>query len=265
MTSRHVPILMYHEISDEPIAAGRLSVSPAAFARQLGYLHESGYVPVTARQLASAMRAGDPASELPARPVVLTFDDGFADFQDTALPLLMRYGFTASVFVTTGWIANPASAQLAPSAMLGWPAIDELAASGIEIGAHSVRHPQLDQLAPAPLRRELADSKHALEDRLGASVPGMAYPFGYSSRLVRATAARIGYEYACAVANRRASGSADLFALPRLTVARSTTMRVFARSVAARRLPVQFAGYRMLTAGWTPVRKARSRLSGSVT
>ncbi len=71
-------------------------MSPAAFARQLGYLQESGHVPVTAGQLISAMTAGDPASELPAKPVVLTFDDGFADFHDNALPLLCGTGSPAT-------------------------------------------------------------------------------------------------------------------------------------------------------------------------
>ncbi|HET9897568.1 MAG TPA: polysaccharide deacetylase family protein [Streptosporangiaceae bacterium] len=261
---RHVPILMYHEISDEPVAASRLAVAPEAFARQLDYLHDSGRVPVTAGQIASAMsatRRGERGTELPAKPVVLTFDDGFADFHQAALPLLLRHGFTASVFVTTGWIASSPPWPGGPAKMLSWGAIEEIAACGIEIGAHSIRHPELDRLDSGPLHRELAGSKHALEDRLGARVPGMAYPFGYSSRLVRAMAAEVGYEYACTVANRRASGSADPFALPRLTVGRSASMPVFARSVASRRLPVRFAGYRALTAAWAPVRKARAGLN----
>ena len=95
---------------------------------------------------------------MPPRPVVLTFDDGFADFHDRALPLLARYGFTATVFVTTGWIADsgaPDAAHRRPGRMLSWSQIAEAAATGVEIGAHSHGHPELDLLAAESLRREL--------------------------------------------------------------------------------------------------------------
>lgn len=259
MDSRRVPVLMYHEISAEPRSASRLAVHPETFAGQLGYLNDHGYVPVTASQLAAAMGGPAGGGGLPDKPVVLTFDDGFADFYDTALPLLQRHGFTAAVFVTSGWVAGGTAASSAPASMLSWPAIADLAATGIEVGAHSVRHPQLDQLGQAALRGELADSKKAIEDRLGAEVPGMAYPFGYSSERVRKLAAEVGYDYAFAVGNRLASESASAYALPRLTVGRPVTMASFAKAVAAQRLPVRFAGYRMLTAGWAPIRHARSR------
>jgi peptidoglycan/xylan/chitin deacetylase (PgdA/CDA1 family) len=261
MLSWQVPILMYHEITTEPLSAGRLAVAPEQFARQLGYLHGSGYSTVTVEQLVAAM--DNAGAGLPAKPVVLTFDDGFADFRDLALPLLRRHGFTATVYVTTGWVAGSDGAA-SHQGMLSWPAIEEAVAAGIEVGAHSVGHPQLDQLDASSLRAELADSKHALEDRLGARVPGMAYPFGYSSRLVRDTAAQVGYSYACAVDNRLASDASDRFALPRLTIGRSTSPQCFAKAVRAQRLPAEFTTYRVLTAGWYPVRRARSAVRGLI-
>ena len=108
---------------------------------------EAGFTTLTLSELASAL-AGD-ARRLPERPVVLTFDDGFADFHRAALPLLRRYGFTATVFVTTGWIADAGrhAAGRSPGRMLCWSQIREAAAAGVEIGAHSHRHPQLDQIA----------------------------------------------------------------------------------------------------------------------
>src|SRR6266700_995145 len=95
---RCVPILMYHEITAEPTSTGRLAVPPDTFAQQLRYLRAAGYTALTAAQFASS--AG---TSLPAKPVVLTFDDGFADFYDNALPLLLRYGHTGTLFVTSGW------------------------------------------------------------------------------------------------------------------------------------------------------------------
>src|ERR1039457_3170352 len=101
-----VPILMYHEIADRTETASRLAVSPDAFAGQLARLHAGGFTTLTARELATALAGGTDA--LPPKPVVLTFDDGFADFHSRPLPLLRRYGFTATVFVTTGWICDAA-------------------------------------------------------------------------------------------------------------------------------------------------------------
>ena len=156
---------------------------------------------MTAGRLAEVL-AGAPGG-LPDRAVVLTFDDGFEDFHRCALPLLDRYGYTATVFVTTGWVqdAGRDAAGRCPGRMLSWSQVAEAAGAGMEVGAHSWGHPQLDQLPGAALREELYASKAQLEDRLGRPVPGLAYPFGYSSARVRRVAREAGHHYACAVSN----------------------------------------------------------------
>jgi len=264
--ARRVPVLMYHEITADPVLSGHLAVRPDEFALQLGYLRGGGFSSLHAAEFARIMKSG--GRGLPARPVVLTFDDGFADFYDCALPMLQRYGFTATVYVTTGWIADQdrpggagsgAASRPGPG-MLSWSQVEAAAAAGIEIGAHTECHPQLDLLSPRALRQELAGCKSLLEDRLGAPVTGLSYPFGYSNRRVREAAAAVGYDYACAVANRLASTSDDRFALPRLTIGRATRLPGFAQIVRAERLPPQFIAYRLLTKAWAAVRHARSAL-----
>jgi peptidoglycan/xylan/chitin deacetylase (PgdA/CDA1 family) len=258
-----VPVLMYHQIADPPEAVDRLAVSPAAFADQLGCLRAAGFTTVTASALAAGL-AGD-GSALPPRPVVLTFDDGFADFHSRALPLLERYGFTATVFVTTGWIADsgaPDAALRRPGRMLSWSQIAEAAATGVEIGAHSHGHPELDLLAAESLRRELELSKALLEQRLGRPVPGLAYPFGYSNAAVRCAARAAGYHYACAVANIAAGPHVDAMALPRLTIRQSTRLRAFDQIVAGR-VPLTYVKDRSLTKGWSVVRRTRATLGGA--
>ena len=84
--SLRVPILMYHEIAPPSETSSRLAVSPDAFSSQLAHLHDEGYQTVTAVELANALVHG--AGGLPDRPVVLTFDDGYADFHSKAMPLL---------------------------------------------------------------------------------------------------------------------------------------------------------------------------------
>ena len=115
--------------------------------------------------------------------------------------------------------------------MLNWRELAEVEQAGIEIGAHTCKHPQLDQLPENLIREELYVSKSLLEDNLGLKVPGLAYPFGYSNAKVRRVARELGYDYAYAVGNALTTGAADTFALPRLTVQRATTMDDFRKMV----------------------------------
>lgn len=254
-----VPILMYHEISESSETNSRLSVSPTAFAEQLSYLYNAGFKTIAAGAL-SAMLVGD-YRDLPSRTVVLTFDDGYEDFYTRAMPLLDQYGFTATVFVTTGWVQD-AGTQLArkrPGRMLSWSQVIEATLAGIEVGAHSHQHPQLDQLPAKLLQKELSCSKELLEDKLGISVPGLAYPYGYSNARVRRAAREAGHRYGCTVRNMLVGPTSDPFALPRLTIRRSTTMPVFHQIVDGS-IPMTLWKDRALTKGWAVVRRARSTL-----
>lgn len=257
-----IPILVYHEISPPPDAAfGRLAVTPQAFATQLEYLVEHGFTTITASALAAAMATG---TRLPERTVVLTFDDGFADFHERVLPLLRKYGCTATLFVTTGWLADAGwrAAERRPEGTLTWDQIVETAAEGIEIGAHSHAHPQLDQLGRKRLRDELTVSKELLEEAIGTSVPGLAYPFGYSNVTVRRAAVDAGYAYACAVGNAMAHPQGDPLALPRLTIKASTGEDAFGHAVHGRSLSEIYRIERMLTKGWAVVRRTRAIITG---
>jgi peptidoglycan/xylan/chitin deacetylase (PgdA/CDA1 family) len=250
-----VPVLMYHEIAEPAETASRLAVSPAIFAAQLGYLRSAGFTALTAAELAARL-AGD-TGPLPDRPVVLTFDDGYADFHGRAMPLLDEHGFAATVFVTTGWEQDPDLRPSAPGRMLNRTQLTEAALAGIEIGAHTRSHPQLDQLPEPLVREELCASKRWLEDELGLAVPGLAYPFGYSSRLVRQLAREAGYRYAYAVGNRTAGADADLFQQPRLTIRRATTMAEF-RRLAQGQATLRLREDRALTRGWSVVRRIKA-------
>ncbi len=256
-----VPILMYHEVARRPDTRSRLAVSPGSFAAQLAYLQDAGFSTITFTQAAAALADGGP---LPERPVVLTFDDGFADFHREVLPLLRHYGFTATVFVTTGWIADAGARRSGPrpGQMLCWSQIREAAETGVEIGAHSHAHPQLDQLRQSRLQDELAISKALLEDGIGRAVPSLAYPFGYSSARVRRTVHATGYGYACAVANAVADSAQDRFALPRLTVRASTRQTTFEHIVRGGSQSMIYLKDHALTKGFAMIRRSRAALGG---
>lgn len=261
-SAQSIPVLMYHEVNQPAQAWSNLAVSPDTFKRQLSYLHGEGYTTMTGGALASLLAAG---KVVPPRTVVLTFDDGFEDFHRYAIPALVEHGFVATVFVTTGWVhdADSAAGVRRPGYMLSWSQVMEAISAGMEVGAHSCRHPRLDELASTRLHEELYASKSALEDELQAPVPGLAYPYGYSNSAVREMSRRAGYNYGYAVRNRMASAKSDPFRLPRLTVHNSTGLSEFRRLVEGK-VAFSMVRDRTLTAGWTVVRRSKSRLSGVV-
>jgi peptidoglycan/xylan/chitin deacetylase (PgdA/CDA1 family) len=186
---------------------------------------------------------------------VLTFDDGYSDFYSQALPLLKQHGFTGTLFMTTDWIGQEGEGKR----MLDWRELAEIEQAGIEIGAHSCKHPQLDQLPENLIREELYVSKSQLEDTLGLKVPGLAYPFGYSNAKVRRVAREIGYDYGYSVGNAMTTSAADAFSLPRLTVRRATSMGDFGKMVNGQDTLLLHRD-RILTSGFSVVRRARSTL-----
>ncbi|MFF8969194.1 polysaccharide deacetylase family protein [Streptomyces sp. NPDC014995] len=255
MTEARVPILMYHAVAAEPNDATRaLSVTPEAFAEQMAVVADRGLTPLTTAGLAARWRSGRP---LPARPVLITFDDGYEGVHRHALPTLARHGFPATLFVTTGWLRGAYDTGGGLDTMLDWEQVRALAAAGVEIGGHSHTHPQLDQLDDATLRAELTRCRDLVADELGALPVSFAYPYGYSSRRVRTAVRDNGFAQALAVGNSLARRAQGPYALRRVTVRRGTGAEEFARLLDGRAVARTFARDRALTKGYAVVRRTR--------
>lgn len=252
-----VPVLMYHAVASKPNRATRaLSVTPEAFAEQMGVIKGLGLHPVTASQLAAHWRS-EGFVPLPPDPVLITFDDGYEGVHRHALPVLAKHGFPATLFVSTGWIRGAHDTGGAPDTMLDWDQVRALAAEGVEIGGHSHTHPQLDQIDDDALWSELIRCKEIVTGELGTAPVSFAYPFGYSDRRVRARVRAAGFRQALAVGNGLARRRQGPYALQRLTVRRSTTLEEFERLVQGRAITRNFAKDRVLTKGYALVRRAR--------
>src|SRR5262249_30282603 len=148
-----IPILMYHRISGDPEGHVspyyRLATSPAMFRQQMCWLKEHGHSVVSLSDAVTQLNQPDRTD----RRAVITFDDAFIDVYTEAWPILAEFGFTATVFVPTGFVENPGGFN--GRRCLSWAQIRELYSFGITFGSHSVSHPELYRLAWPAIRREL--------------------------------------------------------------------------------------------------------------
>ncbi|MEV1022676.1 polysaccharide deacetylase family protein [Streptomyces sp. NPDC050264] len=251
-----VPILMYHAVAHEPSPATRgLSVSPGQFAEQMQFLADHRCTPLTTADLAAIWRGG--GRVLPDRPVLITFDDGYEGVHRHALPVLAKYGFASTLFVSTGWLRGAYDTGGGLDTMLDWDQVRALAAQGVEIGGHSHTHPQLDQLGDEELEFELRHCKEIVDGELGATPVSFAYPYGHSDRRVRRAVRAAGFAQSLAVGNGLARRGQGPYALRRVTVRRSTGPAEFERLVEGRAIGRNFAGDRALTKGYALVRRVR--------
>lgn len=210
-----VPILMYHRIAEHASALmRRFTVTPHEFAAQLERLQHGGFTPLSV----SAWLRLHLSSALPPRPVVLTFDDGFSDFEQHALPLLRAHGAVATLYVVAGRVGQrsgwlPGGDAELP--LLDWAALARLQEAGIEIGSHGLTHRALDGLRDPDIATELNESRRLIGARLGRAPASVCYPFGFRDARVRRLARQAGYTSGCAVRYASATTPLDPFDIPR--------------------------------------------------
>lgn len=217
-----IPILLYHSIDNyaEP-GFKKWTVSPDVFDLQIKYLHEAGYKSLTVTELSAYFR-GQAEVNLPEKPIVITFDDGFADFYTNALPIFQKYEMTATLYIATKYI-DGTSEWLAGLGegnrpMLNWDEVAAIHEAGIECAPHTHSHPLLDLLDSAEAYDEIAKSKSLLEEALHTKMYSFAYPGGIYSKAVREMVIQQGFTSACAVKRNMSSLNDDPFALARLIV-----------------------------------------------
>ena len=204
--SYHIPILGYHRVGGYK-GDHVPTVSAESFERQLALLAKRRYRVVDLSDVVACLDQGRP---FPRRSVVVTFDDGYEETHRIAWPLLKRFGFPATVFITPEEVGLPG--------FLTWEQVVELAKGGMTIGSHTMHHRYLPLVKDEQLSEELVGSKQRIEARIGRPVHFISYPVGGFTRPVQAVVKQAGYLAACTTNRAFSFNGVDRFALRRIKV-----------------------------------------------
>ena len=215
MRHRWPKVLGYHAITTLAHDPNMISTAPDRFEAHMAYLKRRRLRGVSMRELHRAMTV-DGAKGL----VGLTFDDGYRDFLHTAVPILERFGFTATVFAVAGMPGGENAWRHAYSPrprikLLENEELREVSNRGLEVGSHTMTHADLFGAQPELLRREVEESRRILSTVLGEAVQGFCFPYGSLDGAAIQAVRRAGYAYACGV---NARPERTLYDWPRIPV-----------------------------------------------
>jgi peptidoglycan/xylan/chitin deacetylase (PgdA/CDA1 family) len=257
-----IPILLYHGIDDHaPEGLAPYVMAPERFDQHMARIIERGCHALTVSGLCDLIDRGD---SVPPETVVVSFDDGLADFGANAWPILRHHGLPATLYVVSDRIGKEASwlgAFGPPPPMLTWDEVRALDAEGCEIGAHSATHPELDAIRRPQLVDEVRSARTTLALGLGHPVRSFAYPHGYHDRKVKEAVRQAGFDSACAVRNMLSSAGDDRFALARVTIEATCDVAALDRVLDGDGLATAPMRQQLRTVGWRTVRRARHRMA----
>jgi len=225
------PILLYHRFVPEHAALARypgteiiFTVTAQQFAAHLARLAQQGYRSVTPEQVCTFLTQG---TALPARPVMITVDDGWRSNIDVMLPILDHYHFGCTIFVTTGpdaWIFRKFAGL---DRGLTADEVRDLHRRGVHIGSHTVTHPYLIEMPEEAIRKEFIDSKRTLEAWTGAPCRFLSIPGNFYNRRIAQIARECGYEAVFTANVGTVSAVTDRCAIPRLIIEGAFTVPEF--------------------------------------
>jgi peptidoglycan/xylan/chitin deacetylase (PgdA/CDA1 family) len=244
-----IPVLLYHSVPRSTDTGDPFAVPVARFASHLEAIAASGRTAVTVAEIAAALRS---EGQLPERAVAITFDDGYDDTV-AAVELVCARGLRAAVYVATGQLDMPG--RIGRERLVGLAGDPQ-----VELGAHTVNHPRLDELNSRRIEEEVVGSKRQLEAVLGRAVETFAYPHGAYDARARSAVVAAGYRSAVSVKNALSHGDDDPFAIARWTVRGGTSAEQLARVLDGAGAPLAWHGERLRTRGYRTARRLRRQL-----
>lgn len=224
-TAIQIPILMYHKVApvDRRSKVAGHYVSPSQFRRQVKALRLLGYQTV---KLGSLFE-----EELPKKPVVLSFDDGYENFLTNAIPIMRESNMNGTVFMVANQIGgtNQWDVQIGDveERLMTLDQLKEAVALGAEVGSHTLDHAHLDQVEMAEARRQIVDSRTRLTEALGVPIDTFCYPYGGKTSQVLGLVEEAGYRVACSTDKGINSRDTNRYALKRINIRSDTILPVF--------------------------------------
>ncbi|MBP2633645.1 MAG: polysaccharide deacetylase [Firmicutes bacterium] len=201
-----IPVLNYHQINNED--HNPLTLSSSEFEAQIKYLADQGYTTITPAQLADYVQYG---KELPSKPILITFDDGYKDNYREAYPILQKYHFTATIFLISDFVNTY-------DRYLTWEQINEMQSNGFTFEGHTANHISLTHATDAEIINELVKSKEALESHLNKNIKYLAYPCGDYNQTVIDLTKKANYRAAFTIDLGRDTTSSTLYSLNRIPI-----------------------------------------------
>lgn len=231
-----IKILMFHRVvtSEDLTKKHLFCLHVSEFRKIIEWLDRHGFIPIT---LEDYRLYCDGQLELPRKPIILTFDDGYLDTYEVAFPILNEFGMKGVVFVlgdrsiknnTWDWHYNGSAAPLMENHH-----ILELSEAGIEIGAHSMTHSKLTALDERNAWNEISRSRILLEIILNKPVLSFSYPYGFVNDSVKSMVSDAGFTHACSVWSGPLMFGKDNFELRRIPVFNSSTTVSLAMKLSA--------------------------------
>jgi peptidoglycan/xylan/chitin deacetylase (PgdA/CDA1 family) len=200
---RALRVLMYHRVTEGP--GDRFTLPAVVLRRQIGWMRRRGYTMVSLPEVVASLRSGMP---LPARGVLLTFDDGTADALEVLAPLLGELGVRGALFAVPGWAGDLRETDGRRDRILDAEGL-KAAGSSLDVGLHGHTHRDLRTLTPEEVEAELGEAAAWLRRKGVPFQPALAYPYGAYPRKDPARRAafleavrRAGVEAAFRIGNR---------------------------------------------------------------
>lgn len=215
-----IPVLNYHSVTIDP--GNVVVISPTKLEEQLTYLHDHGYTPVTLSTFISLIE-GKSVEAAPEKPVLLTFDDGYIDNYEQAMPLLAKYAFPATLFISPG-----TSDQ---EGYLNWEQIKKLQEAGWDIQPHGMTHPHLPQLSADQQAYEILEARKQIEEKLGTKADVYCYPYGEYNKTTLKLLKDHGFRYAFTIEQGFATNQQSPFLLKRLFINGEEGLKSFIRKL----------------------------------
>lgn len=202
-----VPVLNYHQVNNHD--HNPLTLSDTEFEAQIKYLAKKGYTTISPDDLADYLQYG---KELPPKPILITFDDGYKDNYQVAYPILKKYHFTATIFLISGFV-NSYDRYLTSAQ------IKEMADNGFSFESHTVNHiPLTNAASDEEILNQLIKSKEAIEWSLGQKINYLAYPCGSYDQHVIDLTKKAGYRAAFTINFGRDTTNSTLYSLNRIPI-----------------------------------------------